>query len=410
MLSTRFFSLCVSWILCAGLSPAHAQQQWHLSPVNGHWYTTIDHVGLTWCALENAAAATGGFLACVRSQAEQDWALTLVPPNINFIAIGGSDAQQEGVWRWSNGEPFALYPMLPQGWNPWNPGEPNNGPSAGQGLEHHAYLERTSSWRWNDACGCCGPIADARVGLVEMISGDCNLNGIPDAYEIRVGQGTDSNGDGILDSCQIKYADVDGDGFGGANVVCSASLPCTLPGVYTTGDCDDTRANVYPGAPELCDGLDNDCDGAVDEGFMSTYCTAGTTINGCLPSISGSGVPSITNGSGFVISVSNVPGQRFGTLMYSFNPIAVPWSPISTSYRCVAFPVQRFGDLSSGGTAGQCNGTLSIDFNQWYATHPGAMGAPYVPSSILYAQGWFRDPAAPKQTNLSNGLRFTLCN
>jgi hypothetical protein len=28
---------------------------------------------------------------------------------------------------------------------------------------------------------------------------------------------------------------------------------------------------------------------------------------------------------------------------------------------------------------------------------------------VLYAQGWFRDPGAAKQTNLSNGLRFTLC-
>jgi len=31
------------------------------------------------------------------------------------------------------------------------------------------------------------------------------------------------------------------------------------------GDCDDANAQIHPGAPDTCDGLDNDCDGAVDE-------------------------------------------------------------------------------------------------------------------------------------------------
>lgn len=37
------------------------------------------------------------------------------------------------------------------------------------------------------------------------------------------------------------------------------------------GDCDDTDRMVYPGAPETCDDLDNDCDGDVNEDYWDTY-------------------------------------------------------------------------------------------------------------------------------------------
>ena len=40
---------------------------------------------------------------------------------------------------------------------------------------------------------------------------------------------------------------------------------------YADDDCNDADAAVHPGAPELCDALDNNCDGAVDEGVLSTF-------------------------------------------------------------------------------------------------------------------------------------------
>jgi hypothetical protein len=59
----------------------------------------------------------------------------------------------------------------------------------------------------------------------------------------------------------VWFLDHDGDGHGGAPVTTCDDAP--MPGyAATSDDCDDTRAAVFPGAPEVCDGLRNDCNGA----------------------------------------------------------------------------------------------------------------------------------------------------
>jgi len=62
------------------------------------------------------------------------------------------------------------------------------------------------------------------------------------------------------------YSDADGDGFGSAaNTVSACSAPSGYVGV--SGDCNDNSSAVRPGATEVCNAVDDNCSGAIDEGF-----------------------------------------------------------------------------------------------------------------------------------------------
>lgn len=141
----------------------------------------------------------------------------------------------------------------------------------------------------------------------------------------------------------------------------------------------------------------------------TSYCTSSTTTNGCSPSMSSVGSPSLSNQRGFYLRASDVEGQKQGLLFYGISGRrAAVWAPGSTSLACVKAPVQRTPNQNSGGTAGSCDGAFSVEWNTYLATHPGALGQPLAAGALIDAQAWFRDPAAPKSTNLSNGLEFMI--
>jgi len=184
-----------------------------------------------------------------------------------------------------------------------------------------------------------------------------------------------------------------------------------------TGDFNDCNNNDISDATDIAAGtsLDTDTNGEPDECapvvIINPYCTGSTTTQGCTPLIGGTGTASASANSGFTITVTLADAQRQGLVFYgadntAFTPL--PWAAGSTSFLCVKSPTQRLPGQNTGGTLFQCDGQLQYDWNAFRAANPTAIGSPFTAGDLFYAQGWMRDPAAPKSTNLSNGLEFNL--
>jgi MYXO-CTERM domain-containing protein len=146
---------------------------------------------------------------------------------------------------------------------------------------------RISEWNWGSVnvnvdrieinCGH-EPDADGD-GYDALACGgfDCdddNAAVYPDAAEVC--DEVDNDCDGSIDEDPIDaptwYADGDGDGFGGPEV---EAVSCTAPAghVEDDTDCNDSDASISPGADEVCDEVDNDCDGTTDEDDASDAAT-----------------------------------------------------------------------------------------------------------------------------------------
>ena len=111
---------------------------------------------------------------------------------------------------------------------------------------------------------------------------DANASVYPGATEVC--NGIDDDCDGAADNgltFVVYYGDIDDDGFGDEFNTTTTCDGVPSGYVLDNTDCDDTQNTVYPGGVEVCDGLDNDCDGSLDEGTVSASITPIGTVLTC---------------------------------------------------------------------------------------------------------------------------------
>lgn len=120
----------------------------------------------------------------------------------------------------------------------------------------------------------------------------------PTALELC--NGLDEDCDGQVDDAvvfQDYYPDADGDGFGAASAVKESSCSLITGKVTNNQDCNDGDAARKPGAQESCNGVDEDCDGQIDDGltFLSYYPDLDADGHGSDTSVPQSSCAPVTN-------------------------------------------------------------------------------------------------------------------
>jgi uncharacterized delta-60 repeat protein len=123
--------------------PTYHAYQWKAeNGGNNHWYEYRSTSVGNWTQSRDFAAANGGYLATITSQAEQDFVNSILPAN-SAVWLGGFQdrsrtdyTEPSGAWRWVTGETWSYMN--------WNPSEPNNGGG------NEDFLELQSNKKWND--------------------------------------------------------------------------------------------------------------------------------------------------------------------------------------------------------------------------------------------------------------------
>ena len=149
---------------------------------NGHVYQVYD-VNINCIAAKMLCENRGGYLACVTSAEEQAFLADLLETTTyleNDYFIGGTDDEEEGVWRWMNGEDWDFTAWYPGG--EVGSAEPNNGLGLG---EDYLIMSRPRKWLWVDVYGPYDNFSAQGGYVCEWDSYDAYLANIDAASDIE---------------------------------------------------------------------------------------------------------------------------------------------------------------------------------------------------------------------------------
>ncbi len=219
---------------------------------------------------------------------------------------------------------------------------------------------------------CTQPAGYVSIGT------DCNDNNamVNPSKTDFCGNGIDDNCNGQTDeNCALYtfYRDSDSDGFGNLSVFISSNNS-TVPIGYVTNstDCNDGNSAINPGSIEICNGLDDNCDGSIDNNL--------TPLNS----------PTSISGPDGVCRSSS--GQIFTT----------PAIPGATSY---------IWTLPTGATGTSTTNSITLSFSSTYVTdnlcvrpeNACQQGTSYCRSVVYYS-------AKPSTPGTISGLAAGVCS
>jgi hypothetical protein len=183
------------------------------------------------------------------------------------------------------------------------------------------------------------------IGAFEL-DGDCNANNVADWTDIALGASSDVNLNTVPDECE-----------------CSGGIPPTV------------------------------------------YCTAKFNSQFCLPAMSFQGGPSVSSASPFLLVATEILNNENGMLFYGY---AVQALPFEGGTLCITAPAKRTSVSNSGGSpvGVDCSGAFTFDFN---AHIQSGVDPLLVVGQQVGAQFWSRDPRDPFGSNLTDAVRFAIC-